>query len=94
MVIDPFQFLLFAGAAMSGSTEKAEEFPEYPSEDPTTQELDEWLKTWTSSSKSTEAGLLLVGMVPPSLIPLSKAADLSDLHVLIDKDIPLDTGVS
>ena len=87
MVIDPGHFLLFAGAMLSGTTDKAEDYPEYPNEDPTTHELDEWLKTWRSSAKSTEAGMLLVGKTPTSLIPYSTPADLSDYKVLTSSEI-------
>ena len=73
--------LLMAGASMTDKAESgsADRDPTFPGEDPTQPELDAWIKIMSDRLKKTEYFYLTRNEVPPSLIPMSEALDLSIL---------------
>eukprot|EP00966_Prymnesium_polylepis_P201688 4673266-Prymnesium_polylepis.1 len=60
-------------------SEEKGKWPDFPGNDPTLKETQDWLKTWNASLKSTDVEFLLNRDVPPSLISISRGADVSDL---------------
>ncbi|KAL1530415.1 hypothetical protein AB1Y20_001320 [Prymnesium parvum] len=68
------QFYFSGVAAMS-----EEQWPEFPCEDPTATELDDWLRVWNASLRGLDVEAILRGATPPStLIALSRPTDLTD----------------